>query len=297
MQPSLSVGHGTPYLIPFIKGSAIVMADQAPDTSIYTMGYSEEFRQLLDRRSASTHAAYLLPHLRPGLRVLDFGCGPGTISVGLAELIAPGELHGIDMEESQIELARAAAAAGGHRNLTFHVGDVSALPFEDNHFDIAHCHAVLMHIPDTQAALSEVKRVLKPGGIIGSREAIVASSYLAPQPPEITDAWNVFSSLVQGNGGHPHFGKELKVSLQDAGFADIRTTASFESFSSTKDVAFLHGFISDWFFSPPVVAALTNFGLATQEDIELWGKLLNDWRDNPAASGAIAFGEAIAVKP
>ena len=130
----------------------------------YTMGYSEEFRQLLDRRSAATHASYLLPHLERGLKVLDFGCGPGTISVGLAEKVAPGELHGIDMEESQIELARAAAVAGGHGNMTFHAGNVYEMPFEDGTFDVAHCHAVLMHIPDTQRALAEVKRVLRPGG-------------------------------------------------------------------------------------------------------------------------------------
>ena len=81
----------------------------------YTMGYSEEFRQLLDRRSAESHAAHLLPLLEPGMRVLDFGCGPGTISVGLASAVNPGELHGLDMEESQIDLARAAARAGGAR--------------------------------------------------------------------------------------------------------------------------------------------------------------------------------------
>ena len=73
--------------------------------SSYTMGYSDEFRQLLDRRSAQTHAALLLPHLESGQQVLDFGCGPGTISVGLARAVEPGDLHGIDMEESQIELA------------------------------------------------------------------------------------------------------------------------------------------------------------------------------------------------
>ena len=273
------------------------MADQPPGTPAYTMGYSEEFRQLLERRSADTHAAYLLPHLKPGLRVLDFGCGPGNISVGLAERILPGELHGIDMEESQVELARAAATAGGHHNMSFHAGNVNSLPFEDDHFDVAHCHAVLMHIPDTQAALSEVKRVLKPGGIIAGREAIVASSFLEPQPQEITDAWGVFANLVQGNGGHPHFGRELKGALLDAGFVDFRGSASFDFFSSPEDVAFLHGFISDWFFSPAVIAALTHFGLATPEDIDLWRRLLDEWRENPAASGAIAFGEAIATKP
>ena len=111
------------------------MPDDASATPSYTMGYSEEFRQMLDQRSAETHASYLLPHLKPGHRVLDFGCSPGTISVGLARTVDPGEVHGIDMEESQIALARAAAEAGGHANATFHVGDVTKLPFEDNFFD------------------------------------------------------------------------------------------------------------------------------------------------------------------
>ena len=178
--------------------------------SSYTMGYSEEFRRMLARRSAGTHAAHLLPHLEPGLRVLDFGCGPGTISVGLASAVNSGEFHGIDMEESQIGLARAAAAAGGHDNATFHVGNVTALPFEDGYFDVAHCHAVLMHVPDTEAALAEVKRVLKPGGIISSREVIVASSFLEPGAEDVTPAWNTFANLVKANGGHPQMGRELK---------------------------------------------------------------------------------------
>ena len=84
--------------------------EDTSETPSYTMGYSEEFRQMLDQRSAETHAAYLLPHLKPSHRVLDVGCGPGTISVGLARTVDPGEVHGIDMEESQIALARAAAA-------------------------------------------------------------------------------------------------------------------------------------------------------------------------------------------
>ena len=87
------------------------MQDNTPADHTYTMGYSEEFQQLLRRRSADTHAAYLLPHLRPGMRLLDFGCGPGFISVGLARAVEPGELHGVDVEESQIDMARSAARA------------------------------------------------------------------------------------------------------------------------------------------------------------------------------------------
>ena len=214
------------------------MPDDDAATPQYTMGYSEEFRQMLDQRSAETHASYLLPHLKPGHRVLDFGCGPGTISVGLARTIDPGEVHGIDMEESQIALARSAAEAGGHANATFHVGDVTKLPFDDNFFDAAHCHAVLMHVPDTAAVLAEVKRVLKPGGIIAAREAILTAAFLAPFDDQ--GAWNTFVNLLVGNGGHPKMGMELKAAFLNAGFTDpapappsTSTTPPRTSLSST----------------------------------------------------------------
>ena len=265
--------------------------------SSYTMGYSEEFRQLLARRSAETHATHLLPHLEPGLRVLDFGCGPGTISVGLASAVEPGEFHGIDIEESQIDLARAAAEAGGHDNATFHVGDATDLPFEDDYFDVAHCHAVLMHVPDTEAALAEVKRVLKPGGIIASREFIVASSFLEPGAENTVPAWNAFANLVSANGGHPNLGRELKSVFLDAGFSDVRATASFDFFSTAEDVAFLHAFIIDWFYKPEIIEAATKYGLATQEQFDEWRQGLDEWRSYAGAVGGLAFGEAIARKP
>ena len=91
---------------------------------------------MLRRRSATTNAAYLLPHLRSGMRLLDFGCGPGTISVGLARAVESGALFGIDMEASQIAMARAAASAGGHPNMEFQACDVTDLPFEDDSGDV-----------------------------------------------------------------------------------------------------------------------------------------------------------------
>ena len=274
------------------------MADQTADASTYTMGYSEEFRQLLERRSAETHARYLLPHLKPGMKVLDFGCGPGTVSVGLAKAIEPGELHGVDVKESEIDLARSAAAAGGHANATFHVGDVTALPFEDDSFDVAHCHAVLMHVPNTQAVLAEVKRVLKPGGIIASREMVVSASFLAPDTGVGFDsAWATFGKLLAANGGHPRMGSNLRSLFIEAGFANTQAGASFDHFGTAEDVAFLHGFIIDWFISPEVVAAATAYGLATQQQFDDWRAALGQWKDHPGAVGAFAFGEIIAAKP
>ena len=201
------------------------------------------------------------------------------------------------VEESQIGLARSAAEAGGHGNATFHVGGVTALLFEDNSFDVAHCHAVLMHVPDTRATLAEVKLVLRPGGIVASREMFVSSSFLEPSIDDTDSAWATFSNLLAANGGHPQMGKELKNTFLEAGFSDIRASVSFDFFSTAEDVAFLHAFISDWFYSPDVIAATTKHGLATQQQFDDWRLALDQWKSHAEAVGAIAFGEVIACKP
>lgn len=261
----------------------------------YTMGYSPEFLQLLDRRNARTHASYLLPHLRPGMRVLDIGCGPGSITVGLASAVQPGEVHGIDMEASQTDLARAAAVAGGHKNMTLHVGNVYELPFEDDSFDVAHCHAVLTHVPDTAAALAELKRVLKPGGIFASREMISEASFMEPAGEHMPEAWAMFNRLLAANGGHPQMGRELKRRLLEAGFTGVSATGSFDYFDTAEEVAFLHRFIVDWFFQPEVMAATEQKGLATHGQFEQWRLEIDQWREAPGAVGGLAYGEAIAI--
>ena len=272
------------------------MRGPTPTKSTYTMGYNEDFLQMLHWRSAETHSRHLLPHLEPGLSVLDFGCGPGTLSVGLARAVEPGEFHGVDIEGTQIDMARAAAEAGGHGNATFHVADATDLPFEDNTFDVAHCHTVLNHVPDTHAVLGEVKRVLKPGGIISCRELIAESSFSEPAY-SLAGAWETFTKLVVANGGHPQMGKELKTRLVEAGFVDIRATASVDMFSTPEAKAVLDGVITEWFFSPKVTAAATASGLATHEQFDEWKLDQEKWRQHPGSVGAITFGEAIATKP
>ena len=266
---------------------------QNASTATYTMGYSDDFQKLLRRRNAGSSAAHLLPHLGPGMRVLDFGCGPGTISVGLAKAVEPGELFGVDMETSQIEIARAAAEAGGHRNAVFQTADVTDLPFEDSSFDVAHCNALLMHVPDTKAVLAEVHRVLKPGGIISSREMFVDSSFLEP---ELSGGWDTFSKLITANGGHPQMGKELKREFLEAGFSDISAGVSFEPFVTDEDIDFLHDFIIGWFFAPGTVEAATKYGLATEEQFNDWRTLLDQWRETPGALAGFAWGEAVGRK-
>ena len=273
------------------------MSNPTSSTPDYTMGFSEEFLESLRRYTAEANAAHLLPYLRPGLRVLDFGCGPGTISVGLAKAIAPGELHGVDMEQSQVDLARAAAAFRNQNNAVFHVGDVTNLDFEDGFFDVAHCHNVLMHVPDTAAVLAEVKRVLKPGGIIGCREMICESSFTHPDFGVLRRAWDMFEDLLAADDGHPQMGKDLKRHIVEAGFANPFTTATFDVYSAPADVAFIHEFANKWFLSPEIVEAAIKYGATTQELCDAIRDAFDRWKDQPGAFAALAFGEIVANKP
>ncbi len=273
------------------------MTHERSATPDYTMGFSEEFLESLRRYTAEASAAYLLPHLRPGQRILDFGCGPGTISVGLAKAVDPGELHGVDMEVSQIELARSVAKVGGHDNATFHVGDVTDLRFEDDFFDVAHCHNVLMHVPDTAAVLAEVKRVLKPGGIIACREMITASSFTHPDFGVIRRAWNMFEDLLAADDAHPQMGKDMKAHIIDAGFTNVRMTASFDIYNTPADIAFIYGLAHMWFLSPEITEAAIKYGAATEELCAAIGVAYDKWKEHPGALCGVAFGEAVAGKP
>lgn len=273
------------------------MTDSTSATPFYTIGFSESILQHLRRHTAHTHAAHLLPYLKPGLRVLDLGCGPGTLSIGLAEAIAPGELHGVDMEPSQVDLARSIAKAGGHDNATFQVGDVTGLPFDDDSFDVVHGNAILVHVPDTQAVLAEAKRVLKPGGLISAREWILENSFLAPDFEVIGDAWATLAELITADDGHPNIGRDLKRHLLEAGFSDVRPTASFTSYTTEEDIGYFSRVIESWFFSADVRASATAYGVATQQQLDNLEQALKRWMSHPGAFGAVAYGEVIAHKP
>ena len=273
------------------------MTQTGLSTPDYTMGFSDEFLRVLRRYSAKTSAAHLLPRLEPGFRVLDFGCGPGSISVGLASAVAPGELYGVDMEPSQIELARQFAKSEGCQNAVFHEGDITNLEFDDDFFDVSHCHNVLMHVPDTEAVLAEVMRVLKPGGLISCREMNCQSSFTNPDFGVIRRAWDMFEDLLAADDGHPQMGKDLKLHLTAAGFESIEAGASFDVYSTPADIAFIYESAQEWFLAPDITDAAIKYGAATETLCRHIASAYERWRDHPGAIAGIAFGEALARKP
>src|SRR5262249_45699552 len=135
----------------------------------YTHGHHASVLRAHGARTVENSAAYLEARLHPGDRVLDVGCGPGTITVDLARRTAPGEVVGIDVVADVLDVARAEADGARVGNVSFEVGDVYALAFGDGEFDVVHAHQVLQHLADPVAALHEMRRVCRPGGTVAVR--------------------------------------------------------------------------------------------------------------------------------
>ena len=126
---------------------------------------SSPFEASLKVRNAADYADFLLPHLDDDFRLLDVGCGQGTITLGLAETVA--HLDAVDPAEEAFANARHYAAEHEIKNVEFRVGSVYGLDFPDDHFDACLCHSMLETLDRPLDGLIEIKRILKPGAVLG----------------------------------------------------------------------------------------------------------------------------------
>jgi len=135
----------------------------------YTHGHHDSVLRSHRWRTVENSAAYVAAEFLPGARVLDVGCGPGTITVDIANRVAPGRVIGIDASTDVINQAR--RDASGVDNVEFAAGDGYALDYPDASVDVVHAHQVLQHLPDPRGALREMQRVCKPDGVVAGRDS------------------------------------------------------------------------------------------------------------------------------
>lgn len=187
----------------------------------YTHGHHESVVQSHARRRAEVEAWFLLPRLAAGMRLLDAGCGPGTVTAGLARAVSPGEVIGLDAAPGVLEHAWAHASEEAVDNVRFVAGDVYRLDFAEAEFDVVYANQLLQHLTDPVRAIVEMRRVLKPGGLLAVRDADYATMSPHPKFPEFLD-WNrLYHRVAYRNDAEPDAGRTLPAWVRSAGFADI----------------------------------------------------------------------------
>lgn len=103
--------------------------------------------------------------LRPGATVLEVGGGRGAGAKLITQAFAPAQMHCQDIDYRMIKKAHQYLSPAERKNICFHVGDVSCLPFDNNTMDAVFGFGVLHHVPNWRTAVAEISRVIKPGGV------------------------------------------------------------------------------------------------------------------------------------
>lgn len=177
------------------------------ETAVYTHGHHESVLRSHTWRTAANSAAYLLPSLKPHMKVLDIGCGPGTITADLAALVPDGHVTGVDRVPEILEQARSTATGRGLANVDFAVADVHALDYPDDTFCVVHAHQVLQHVGDPVRALREMRRVVRPGGIVAVRDADYEAMTWYPASAGLDHWLDLYRRVARANGGEPDAGQ------------------------------------------------------------------------------------------
>ena len=168
--------------------------------------------------------------------LLDCGCGPGSISIGLAEAVAPGQVVGVDIEPSQYRSAWSQAIESRGTTLRFAIADVYRLPFAANAFDAAFLHNVLSHLRRPLEVLKGIYRLLSPGGVIGISHPDFSGSLISPSDPLLDRDHELYWRLVEHNGGNPAIGKHQCALLHEAGFVRVDAVAKYSTVGTQDGV-------------------------------------------------------------
>lgn len=234
-------------------------------------------------RTVENSCPHLLPYLNnSALKILDVGCGPGTITVDLAARTPQGFVYAIDPSAEVIQKARKHAEEMGITNVRFEIGDIfdykSLEGVSEASFDIVHAHQVLQHLQNPLVAMQTMKRLVKPGGILAIRDCNYSAMDWYPDHPGMCKWKELYIKVAQGLQAHPNIGKYLHAIALQAGFQrqDIDASIGTWTFSTPDERAFWCGLWADRTVKSDFKQRALDSGLATQNDLE---EIASMWRE------------------
>jgi len=243
-----------------------------PDT--YLHGHHDSVLRSHRWRTPENSAAYLLANLWPSARILDVGCGPGTITAGLAAMVPQGSVVGIDAAGDVLAEARGEAERQGVSNISFEADDVYRLAFGHGSFDVVHAHQVLQHLSDPVAALAEMRRVCRDSGIVAARDSDYGGMFWFPACEELAEWRLLYQRVARVLGGEPDAGRRMLSWARAAGFPRIEASASTWCFATPSDRSWWGSLWAERLTKSSFGDRAVEHALATRRDLE---RLANGW--------------------
>jgi len=257
----------------------------------YTHGHAPSVVGFHATRSVADSFQYGVAKLKPGQAVLDVGCGPGSITVDIARIVAPGAVIAIDCDEGVLAQARALAKAQGVTNVQFAVMDAYAMDLPDDSVDLAHAHQLLQHLANPVAALREMARVTKPGGVVAARDGDYSAFTWYP-PNQLLDEWRrLYIAMARRNGGEPDAGRHLLAWAHAAGLTDVIATSSTWTYAAGEGARIWGSMWAERIRHSSVADQLLAAGLASRDDLEAIGAAWLEWSVQPDAFLFTPHGE------
>ncbi len=247
-------------------------------------------------RSAQVYADFLLPHLSPEVHLVDVGCGSGELSLDLAPHV--GHVIGVDIDETDVEKASRNARQRGIHNVTFVTGDVCALDLASGHADAVFAHSVLEAIDRPNEALVEMKRLLKPGGVVAAASVEYGGLILTGLKEDLLRRfYSIRERLWLIEGADPYLGRRLRGLFLGAGITDVVATTTYISYGTVEGVREFglgraEDCTDDWY-----VGSALRHGLVTWDDLEAMRLAWLDWSESPTSYAAFAWCRALGRKP
>lgn len=257
-------------------------------TEQYLHGHHASVLRAHSWRTAENSAAYLLPHLRPDMALLDVGAGPGTITDDLAGRVAT--VVATEIDEPTLATTRSGVS---HPNVTFAVTDVHALDFPDDSFDVVHAHQVIQHVTDPVQALREMRRVCRPGGWIAVRDVDYSAISIHPLTEDLARWLPLYRRMAQARGGDPDAGPKLLGWAHAAGCREVVPSASVWCFATPADRAYWGGSWADRVEESRFAESALALGVDRAE-LEAIAAAWRRWADHPDGWITLTHGEILA---
>jgi SAM-dependent methyltransferase len=244
-------------------------------------GVTPELQRDYSLRSAEKQAAFILPYLKTGMKIIDVGCGPGTITTGLAKAVYPGEVKGIDHDSTNIEKAKKTALENDIQNISYMKGDALSIPFDDETFDGAFENNLFTHLSEQSIECArEIFRVLKTGSFFGARDADADSVVWGNISEPIKELDRLFKKWHNSRGSDITTGKNLPSILHKAGFENCIASVSADT-KGTPEAVHSHAEITVSLIEGPFGEAVLKNKWADKNTLEKIKGTIKKWGDNP----------------